>query len=88
MSASSAFGGRALYHHILNHRELYGLPRKFNISFDGGGCIAMLEDTADIGFAAVRVGREKPIAEGVYFRMRRGRAPRSRVGSRRGPGFE
>jgi ferredoxin-nitrite reductase len=60
---------RALYHHILNHRELYGLPRKFNISFDGGGCIAMLEDTADIGFAAVRVGREKPIAEGVYFRM-------------------
>jgi ferredoxin-nitrite reductase len=60
---------RALYHHILNHRELYGLPRKFNISFDGGGGIAMLEDTADIGFAAVRVGREKPIAEGVYFRM-------------------
>jgi ferredoxin-nitrite reductase len=60
---------RALYHHILNHRELYGLPRKFNISFDGGGRIAMLEDTADIGFAAVRVGPGKPVAEGVYFRM-------------------
>jgi len=60
---------RALYHHILNHRELYGLPRKFNISFDGGGRIAMLEDTADIGFAAVRVGPEKPVAAGVYFRM-------------------
>ncbi len=28
---------RALYHLILNHRELYGLPRKFNIAFDGGG---------------------------------------------------
>jgi hypothetical protein len=57
---------RALYHHILNHRELYGLPRKFNISFDGGGRIAMLEDTADMGFAAVRVGREKPIADTAF----------------------
>jgi ferredoxin-nitrite reductase len=63
---------RALYHYILNHRELYGLPRKFNISFDGGGRIAMLEDTADIGFAAVRVGPQKPVAAGVYFRMRLG----------------
>jgi len=60
---------RALYHHILNHREFYGLPRKFNISFDGGGRIAMLEDTADIGFAAVRVGPGRPVAAGVYFRM-------------------
>lgn len=60
---------RALYHHILNHRELYGLPRKFNISFDGGGSIAMLEDTADIGFAAVKVGPGKPVAAGVYLRM-------------------
>ncbi|MGC2415418.1 MAG: NirA family protein [Stellaceae bacterium] len=60
---------RALYHHILNHRELYGLPRKFNIAFDGGGGMAMLEDTADIGFAAVRVAPEKPVASGLYFRM-------------------
>src|SRR5689334_3614283 len=60
---------RALYHHILNHRELYGLPRKFNIAFDGGGRIGMLEDTADIGFAAVRVGSGKPVPEGLYFRM-------------------
>jgi ferredoxin-nitrite reductase len=60
---------RALYHHILNHRELYGLPRKFNIAFDGGGRFGMLEDTADIGFAAVRVGTGKPVPEGVYFRM-------------------
>ena len=60
---------RALHHHILNHRELYGLPRKFNIAFDGGGRLSVLEDTNDIGFAAVRVGRGKPVAEGVYFRM-------------------
>jgi ferredoxin-nitrite reductase len=60
---------RALYHHILNHRELYGLPRKFNIAFDGGGRLGVLEDTNDIGFAAVRVGPGKPVPEGVYFRM-------------------
>jgi ferredoxin-nitrite reductase len=60
---------RALYHHILNHRELYGLPRKFNIAFDGGGRLAVLEDTNDIGFAAVRVGPGKPVAEGIYFRL-------------------
>ena len=47
--------GLALYHAILNHRELYGLPRKFNIAFDGGGSVASLEDTNDIGFRAVRV---------------------------------
>ena len=60
---------RALHHLILNHRELYGLPRKFNIAFDGGGRIPVLEDTNDVGFAAVRVGPGKPVAEGVYFRM-------------------
>jgi ferredoxin-nitrite reductase len=59
----------ALHHHILNHRELYGLPRKFNIGFDGGGRLSVLEDTNDIGFAAVRVGPGKAVAEGVYFRM-------------------
>jgi ferredoxin-nitrite reductase len=46
---------RALHHYILNHRELYGLPRKFNIGFDGGGAVSVLEDTNDIGFAAVSV---------------------------------
>jgi ferredoxin-nitrite reductase len=60
---------RELYHYILNNRELYGLPRKFNIAFDSGGRIAMLEDTADIGFAAVRVGSDKAVPPGVYFRM-------------------
>ena len=45
---------RQLQHHILNHRDLYALPRKFNIAFDGGGTLAVLEDTNDIGLAAVR----------------------------------
>jgi ferredoxin-nitrite reductase len=60
---------RALYHYILNHRELYGLPRKFNIALDGAGRVGVLEDTNDIGFAAVTVGAGKPVPEGIYFRM-------------------
>jgi ferredoxin-nitrite reductase len=45
---------RAIHHFILYHRELYGLPRKFNIAFDGGGRVAVLEDTNDIAFSAVQ----------------------------------
>jgi len=60
---------RALHHTILNHRELYGLPRKFNIAFDGGGTVSVLEDTNDIGFAAVKVPPGASVPEGVYFRM-------------------
>ena len=60
---------RALHFAILNHRELYGLPRKFNIAFDGGGQVSVLEDTNDIGFVAVRVGDGAAVPAGVYFRM-------------------
>lgn len=63
---------RELHYYILNHRELYGLPRKFNIAFDGGGRISVLEDTNDIGFAAVRVGEGKSVEPGVYFRLQLG----------------
>jgi ferredoxin-nitrite reductase len=63
---------RRLQHHILNHRDLYALPRKFNIAFDGGGKIAVLEDTNDIGLAAVRVGDGKAVAPGVWFRLQLG----------------
>lgn len=61
-----------LHHYILNHRELYGLPRKFNIAFDGGGAVSALEDTNDIGFTAVRVGEGKSVPAGVYYRMQLG----------------
>src|SRR5690606_40720101 len=46
---------KALHHYILNHRDLYGLPRKFNVAFDGGGSISAAADTNDIGFFAVKV---------------------------------
>ena len=61
--------GLALHHAILNHRELYGLPRKFNIAFDGGGTVAALEDTNDIGFSAVRVAEGHGLVAGIYFRV-------------------
>jgi ferredoxin-nitrite reductase len=60
---------RALHHYILHHRELYGLPRKFNIAFDGGGRVAVLEDTNDIAFTAVQVAEGFGVAPGVYYRV-------------------
>src|SRR5579859_77065 len=63
---------RALHHFILHHRELYGLPRKFNIAFDGGGRVAVLEDTNDIAFTAVQVADGFGVPAGVYYRLELG----------------
>ncbi len=60
---------RAWHHHILNDRSLYGLPRKFNVGFDGGGAIPVLEDTNDIAFTAVTVGEGAGVDAGVWFRL-------------------
>jgi ferredoxin-nitrite reductase len=60
---------REWHHHILNDRALYGLPRKFNVAFDGAGLIAVLEDTNDIGFQAVRVKDGFGVEDGVWFRL-------------------
>ncbi|HVY51728.1 MAG TPA: NirA family protein [Devosia sp.] len=60
---------RAWHFHILNSRTLYGLPRKFNVAFDGGGSIAALEDTNDIGFQAVDVVDGAGVEPGVWFRL-------------------
>jgi ferredoxin-nitrite reductase len=57
------------HHHILNTREMYGLPRKFNVAFDGAGLIAALEDTNDIGFQAVEVKDGFATEAGVWFRL-------------------
>ena len=45
----------ALHHYILNRRDLYGLPRKFNVAFEGGGAVDTVADSNDIGFMACRV---------------------------------
>jgi ferredoxin-nitrite reductase len=60
---------RAWHHHILNDRSLYGLPRKFNVGFDGGGIIPVLEDTNDIAFTAVTVAGGAGVEAGVWFRL-------------------
>jgi ferredoxin-nitrite reductase len=60
---------RAWHFHILNARTLYGLPRKFNVAFDGAGAIATLEDTNDIGFSAVEVVEGGGVEPGIWFRL-------------------
>ena len=60
---------------ILNDRSFYDLPRKFNIAFDGGGLIGVVEDTNDIGLKAVKVEVESgDIKSGIYFRVALGGA--------------
>ncbi len=77
---------KALHHYIVNHRDLYGLPRKFNVAFDNGGSLSVAADTNDIGFFAVKVTAASlarlsaldpqlsapPPAPGVYFRVQLG----------------
>ncbi len=74
---------RGLHHYILNHRDLFGLPRKFNVAFDNGGSLSTAADTNDIAFTAVRVSARSlsalssqlsasPPAAGIYFRVELG----------------
>ena len=58
-----------LHHYILNSRDLYELPRKFNVAFDGGGSVSVVADTNDIGFVAVRLKEGGAVPAGVYFRV-------------------
>ena len=60
---------KGLHHYILNNRDMYDLPRKFNVAFDGGGSVTVVADTNDIGFIAVRVPEGKGVVPGVYFRV-------------------
>ncbi len=60
---------REWHFHIINDRSLYGLPRKFNVAFEGAGIIPVLEDTNDIGFQAVAVQDGFGLEPGVWFRL-------------------
>src|SRR6266566_7594948 len=60
---------REWHYHILNDRSLTGLPRKFNVAFDGAGKIAVLEDTNDIAFSAVEVKDGFGAEPGVWFKL-------------------
>ena len=60
---------KSWHNHILNDRSLFGLPRKFNVAFDGGGVMPVLEETNDIGFQAVRVLEDASVAPGIWMRL-------------------
>jgi len=61
---------KAMHHAILNNRDLYGMPRKFNISYDSGGAISVCADTNDIAFYAVTLKEKaEELDPGVYFRV-------------------
>ena len=60
---------RSWQFHILNDRSLFGLPRKFNVAFDGGGVVPVLEETNDIGFQAVRIREGAGVEPGVWMRL-------------------
>ncbi len=60
---------KAMHHYILNNRDLYGMPRKFNISFDSGGSVSTCADTNDIGFYAVECEESEGVEAGIYFRV-------------------
>jgi ferredoxin-nitrite reductase len=59
----------ALQAYISNSRDMYELPRKFNVAFDNGGAISVVADTNDIGLLAVEVKQGRSIPAGVYFRV-------------------
>lgn len=59
----------ALHDAILHTRQMYDLPRKFNVAFDSGGRISAVADTNDIGFTAVRVAAGHSVSPGIYFRV-------------------
>ncbi|WP_299968688.1 NirA family protein [uncultured Roseobacter sp.] len=55
---------------ILRTKELQGIPRKFNISFDGGGRLSCVSDTNDICFQAVSVpANDLGFEPGVWCRI-------------------
>ncbi|MEM1287699.1 MAG: NirA family protein [Pseudomonadota bacterium] len=58
---------------ILRTRELQGIPRKFNISFDNAGSLSCLSDTNDIGFLAVTVREnDQGVEPGMWCRIHLG----------------
>ncbi|MEM7147936.1 MAG: NirA family protein [Verrucomicrobiota bacterium] len=67
---------RDLAHEVINGLEFYDLPRKYNISFDGGGMVGVAEDTNDIGMRAVELEAAPEghrlhgkLEAGVYFQV-------------------
>lgn len=54
---------------IMRTRELQGIPRKFNISFDNAGRLSCLSDTNDIAFQAVNICDGADLQHGLWCRI-------------------
>ena len=60
---------REWHHHILNDRALYGLPRKFNVAFDGGGIIRCWRTPTTSASRRSRCATGRGVEPGVWFRL-------------------
>jgi ferredoxin-nitrite reductase len=60
---------KELQHRILNKKDLFALPRKFNISYDTGGIVSVVSDTNDIAFLACEVKNAPNVDNGIYFKV-------------------
>ena len=59
-----------LSHRVLNTRDLQGIPRKFNISFDNAGSVSVVSDTNDVAFVATKVlENDQSVEPGLYCRL-------------------
>lgn len=71
--------GKELHFQLLNDRSLSGIPRKFNVVFDGGGIIPLVEEGNDVAFVATQIKDGFGIEPGVWFRLWIGGVPPHRV---------
>lgn len=66
---------RETHHYLLASRHVHALPRKFGVTFDGGGAVGASPETSDLGWRAVQVGEGAGVEPGVYFRLLLGGSP-------------
>lgn len=71
--------GKELHFQLLSDRSLSGIPRKFNVAFDGGGIIPIIEEGNDVAFVATRVKEGFGVEPGIWFRLWLGGVPPHRI---------
>ncbi|MBR0898827.1 NirA family protein [Bradyrhizobium tropiciagri] len=67
--------GKELHFQLLSDRSLSGIPRKFNVAFDGGGIIPLVEEGNDVAFVATNIKDGFGVEPGIWFRLWIGGVP-------------
>ncbi|MBR0687839.1 NirA family protein [Bradyrhizobium manausense] len=67
--------GKELHFQLLSDRSLSGIPRKFNVAFDGGGIIPLVEEGNDVAFVATSIKGGFGVEPGIWFRLWIGGVP-------------